>query len=210
MKNLLKNQKGFTLVELMVVVAIIGILAAIGAPQYQKFQAKARQTEAKVGLTAIYTAEKTFNSEASTYTTCVRAIGYTPDNYFTAAGVVNASRKMYYAIGFSDAATASTACRPDGAGGVAGDCLATSWSGNTRNGVCVIGTEGDTAYLANLRVGNNSALPTRVTLTNATAAMMSNTLFRAEAAGALGGNATIYDRWTIDQNKDLVNQVIGF
>ena len=46
MKKLFTNKKGFSMIELMVVVAIIGVLAAIGIPQYSKFQAKARQSEA--------------------------------------------------------------------------------------------------------------------------------------------------------------------
>lgn len=43
----ISNSEGFTLVELMIVVAIIGVLAAVAIPNYQKFQAKARQSEAK-------------------------------------------------------------------------------------------------------------------------------------------------------------------
>ena len=43
--NVLKNNKGFSLIELMVVVAIIAILSTIAIPSYQTFQAKARQKE---------------------------------------------------------------------------------------------------------------------------------------------------------------------
>lgn len=42
---MLKNNKGFSLIELMVVVAIIAILSTIAIPSYQTFQAKARQKE---------------------------------------------------------------------------------------------------------------------------------------------------------------------
>ena len=47
----------------MVVVAIIGILAAIAIPNYQRYQARTRQSEAKVSLSNVYTAEQGFFAE---------------------------------------------------------------------------------------------------------------------------------------------------
>ena len=74
------NQKGFSLVELMVVVAIIGILAAIAIPNYQKFQARSKQTEARTQLSGIYAAETTFASEWNYGSANLRQIGYAIDD----------------------------------------------------------------------------------------------------------------------------------
>ena len=75
MKTTKSNNKGFTLVELMIVVAIIGILAAIAIPNFLKYQAKAKQSEAKVNLKGIYTAQLSYFAEGDTYSD-FNTIGY--------------------------------------------------------------------------------------------------------------------------------------
>jgi type IV pilus assembly protein PilA len=63
----LRSSKGFTLIELMIVVAIIGILAAIAIPNFLQYQLKSRQSEAKTNLGAIRTTEISFNGEHGCY-----------------------------------------------------------------------------------------------------------------------------------------------
>lgn len=71
------QSKGFTLIELMIVVAIIGILAAIAIPNYMNYQCKAKQSEAKTNLGAIRTSQEAFRAENDAFTTDLGAIGFT-------------------------------------------------------------------------------------------------------------------------------------
>ena len=68
MNEVLRNRKkGFTLIELMIVVAIIGILAAIAIPNFLRFQLKSKSSEGKVNLAAIRTAEESYLAEFGRY-----------------------------------------------------------------------------------------------------------------------------------------------
>ncbi len=64
----MKGQEGFTLIELMIVVAIIGILAAVAIPQYQNFTKKSKASEAKVILDGIITGEAAYQAEHDSFT----------------------------------------------------------------------------------------------------------------------------------------------
>jgi type IV pilus assembly protein PilA len=63
----LLRARGFTLIELMIVIAIIGVLAAIAVPNYARFQCRAKQTEAKNGLKQLVVAEESYRAENDTY-----------------------------------------------------------------------------------------------------------------------------------------------
>ena len=60
LQSIRKRFHGFSLMEVMIVVVIIGILAALAYPNLEKYLKRARQTEAKTNLSAIYTAQKIY------------------------------------------------------------------------------------------------------------------------------------------------------
>ena len=85
-----KTQKGFSLIELMVVIVIIGILANVGIPRYQRFMMKARRSEVKSLLTSMYAAQKSFYAEWDQYYADFDVVG------FSLAG------DQGYMVGFAD------------------------------------------------------------------------------------------------------------
>lgn len=192
MKLTQQNESGFTLIELMVVVAIIGILTAIAIPQYAKYQARARQTEAKTTLSSIYTAEQSFSVENGSYTECLANIG-----------AQTTGNNTYYTAGFLG--NDSSKCSSSGAM----TCLAYQW--NLGAGTSTACTGGNLASVANSVAKQGTTLPAQGDLTAAKVGVAADvTLSNAFVAGAAGNvsqSTGNFDGWTIDNNKVLTNGV---
>src|SRR3990172_10299174 len=77
-KNAIKGQSGFTLIELMIAVGIVGILVTLATGSFLSYQAKAKQAEAKINLGAIGDLAISYKAEYSTYITDWTGIGWQP------------------------------------------------------------------------------------------------------------------------------------
>ena len=97
----MRNRYGFSLTELMIVVAIIGILAVIAIPNFLKYQARAKQSEAKANLVAIHTSEMAHFAEKNAYVDDFNAIGF---------AVTGSSQLYYYELGRSSSGTLPPGC----------------------------------------------------------------------------------------------------
>lgn len=91
---------GFTLVELMIVIAIIAFLSMISIPTFTKFLAKAKRAEAYMNLGSLYVAQKAYWAENGKYTDVLSGsggAGWKPEGY-TSGGQ---AERFNYTYGFS-------------------------------------------------------------------------------------------------------------
>lgn len=91
MKSL--KQSGFTLIELMIVVVLVGVLAAIALPAYQGYTERARRAEAKSGLLELQFQQEKYRASNTTY--ALAASLALPSSEFYTFGVANPTATGY-------------------------------------------------------------------------------------------------------------------
>jgi prepilin-type N-terminal cleavage/methylation domain-containing protein len=220
-RKLMKSEQGFTLVELMIVVAIIGILAAIAIPNYQTYQAKARQSEAKIALSAIYTALQSFQAEKASYTGCLTGAGWQQNG---------GASMRFYTVGIDAGAVGMMVCGGDSAQ----DCNRRDWVLDNAGMIVPVDCDvpiravafGEAApagngIAANTRIDNTIlaigdgqllALPIGTLMAGAAPDMtnVTTTDFVVGAVGSVFMNAgMLLDAWSIDQNMTVLNSQVG-
>jgi type IV pilus assembly protein PilA len=181
MLSTLRSKKGFTLIELMIVVAIIGILAAIAIPNFLKFQAKSKTSEAKGNLKAIYVAEAAYFGENNRY------------GDFSMINWVPVGKKLFYAYSLVGAPPAGPATVPN------------AYNSTITTFTSTLGYSGNPGWLipAGTPGAGGTATP------GVTAAGVTPQAFTAGAAGNVSTGVTNPDCWVVNDGNILANTQSG-
>lgn len=113
-----KNKLGFSLLELMVVVAIIGVLATFAVPRFNIFRARARQGEAKSNLGVIFTLQEAFKIDKERY--------YNGDDAYWGGDGMDSSAKAD-SVGYAGGTPADTDCKANKLGFRLANCTASRY-----------------------------------------------------------------------------------
>ena len=226
LKRLSKSESGFTLVELMIVVAIIGVLSAVAVPNFKKYQAKAKTSEAKVQLAAAYTAEQAFFGDFGIYHTCLAYMGFDP---------TREAAQRYFGIGFPVIGQVDG----DNATGAYGSAVQSGLNSSATGCPDALAATVDVTYFPGAKtIGNAVAndarfiseidapeAQTNCTLTNIVTnnavyqtcfgdqATEETMTFVLPAVGPVDSSqvgAQEFSMWTINQNKKIVNLRTGY
>jgi type IV pilus assembly protein PilE len=124
LRSAYRKMRGVSLLELLIVIVIIGIMAAIAYPNYRQFAARAKRTEAKAALLQIAQNQERFYLQNNTYTLDMTQLGFP-----VGAGYISDSESYSVTVTAADAnnfTAVATYQRPDAE---AGKCLTFSIDG---------------------------------------------------------------------------------
>jgi type IV pilus assembly protein PilE len=138
--NTLKNSKGFNLVELMIVVAIVGILAAVALPSYKAYTLKSHRSAAISAIMDLASREQRYYTINNIYSGSMVTLGYSAD---PAPVTVSGGGTTYYNLSVTASSTTSFTLKAAAAGNQTGDtCGDYTYTNLGQKGVSA-GTVGD-------------------------------------------------------------------
>jgi len=117
-RSMYRKMRGISLIELLIVIVIIGIMAAIAYPNYRQFAARAKRTEAKAALLQIAQNQERFYLQNNTYTTDMTQLGFP-----IGAGYVTDSESYSVTVTAADANDFTAVATYQRADAEAGKCL---------------------------------------------------------------------------------------